>query len=538
MTLSPSKIPSLPRHSLSSRQYRWIPGGILLAVVFLAPLVGLIWQAAVFLDYDGQATWALLNERTARLWVQSVAYGAAVALGGVILAMLAASALWQIPGRAQQRLRWFFLALAPLPSGLHALAWISAAGWLGALANAAGIQQLSYRGWGWLIWVQIMALSPLAVGLALLGLQRMPGELWDAARLVSSPWKAFWRIVIPQSAPYLLAAGGLLFLLSLTDFYLPATFQVNVYAFEIFTEFSASHDPGRAFLISLPLCAVTLPVALVTGSQLQRILAASTPRQNAQPHFLWPAGWELLQKSALFILVLQVGVPVIVLILTAGPPLAFLQSVVAAGRELVITSQISLLTALAGLPLALLATNFLETKGPMASISWVTLAVLMALPASLVGIGLIVIWNHPGWPVYGSLLMPLLALLVRWTPYAVIVLAAQKRRIDPGLLEAEQVFHTGWLKSWLYVRLPLLSPGLLASAFLIIALSMGELGATLLVLPPGMETLAIRLYNYLHYGAAQTVSALSLLTALAGVALGMAMVWCFEILSPARRPRP
>ena len=538
MTFPPSPIPSFLRRNLSPRQLRGIAAGLVLAVVLLAPLGGLTWQTAALLSSDAQAAQGLLNERTARLWVQSIAYGTAVAVGGVLLAVLAASALWQIPGRTQQRLRWFFLVLAPLPSGLHALAWISAAGWIGTLMPPAGIQQLSYRGWGWLIWVQIMALAPLAVGLALLGLQRLPGELWDAARLVSSPWKAFWRIAIPQSAPYLLAAGGLLFLLSLTDFYLPATFQVNVYAFEIFTEFSASNNPGRAFLISLPLCAATLPVALFTGGQLRRILATSTPQQKVQPQFLWPVGWELLQKSALFILLLQVSVPVVVLLLTAGPPLAFLQSVAAAGRELFITSQISLLAALAGLPLALLAADLLETKGPVATGSWIALAFLLALPASLTGIGLIVIWNRPGWPVYGTLLMPLLALLVRWTPYAVIVLVAQKRRIDPGLLEAERVFHTGWLKSWLRVRLPLLSPGLLASAFLMIALSMGELGATLLVLPPGMETLAIRLYNYLHYGAAQTVSALSLLTALAGVALGLAVVWCFEILSPARKPKP
>jgi iron(III) transport system permease protein len=380
-----------------------------------------------------------------------------------------------------------------------------------------------------------MALAPLATGLALLGLQRLPGELWDAARLLSSPWKAFWKVALPHAAPYLLAAGGLLFLLSLTDFSLPATFQVNVYAFEIFTIFSATHDSGHAFLASLPLFAATLPVALLTSAQLRHILVPAPPGPAAQPRFVWPFAWEMLQKVALLVLLLQVCVPLAVLLLTAGPLPEFAASVTSAGRELFNTTQLSLLAALLGLPLALLAAQFLDGKGLSALAGWAGLAFLLALPAPLTGIGLIAVWNHPGWPVYGTLLMPLLALLARWTPYAALVILAQQRRLDPALLDAERVFHTGWFRGWLHVRLPLLAPGLLACAFLVLALSLGELGSTLLVLPPGMETLAIRLFNYLHYGAAQVVSALALLTVLAGAVSGLALAGGFALLTSSRR---
>lgn len=245
----------------------------MLALVLLAPLGVLSYQAVLALSSDPSAARDILNTRAAGLWWQSVADAAAVALGGVILALLAASALWQMPAGYPQSLRWFFLALAPLPTTLHALAWITAAGWIGMLTQRVGMPAIAYRGWGWLVWVQIMALAPLATGLTLLGLQHLPGDLWDEARLLASPWKAFWKVAIPHSAPYLLAAGGLLFLLSLTDFSLPATFQVNVYAFEIFTTFSASNDSGRTFLAALPLCVVTLPAALLTSSRAIRGIA-------------------------------------------------------------------------------------------------------------------------------------------------------------------------------------------------------------------------------------------------------------------------
>jgi iron(III) transport system permease protein len=39
-------------------------------------------------------------------------------------------------------------------------------------------------------------------------------------------------------------------------------------------------------------------------------------------------------------------------------------------------------------------------------------------------------------------------------------------------------------------------------------LSVGELGTTLLVIPPGRETIVIKIYNLMHYGAEQMVAAL------------------------------
>ena len=74
------------------------------------------------------------------------------------------------------------------------------------------------------------------------------------------------------------------------------------------------------------------------------------------------------------------------------------------------------------------------------------------------------------------------------------------------------------------MRLPLLAPGLVAAACMVFALSAGELGATLLVIPPGLETVTIRMYNYLHYGSSGAVAGLGLvMTALMLAAGGMAV---------------
>jgi iron(III) transport system permease protein len=61
------------------------------------------------------------------------------------------------------------------------------------------------------------------------------------------------------------------------------------------------------------------------------------------------------------------------------------------------------------------------------------------------------------------------------------------------------------------IILPLLMPSIIAAAFIVFILSFGELGTTLLIIPPGKETIPIKIYNLMHYGAEQMVAALCLI---------------------------
>jgi len=57
------------------------------------------------------------------------------------------------------------------------------------------------------------------------------------------------------------------------------------------------------------------------------------------------------------------------------------------------------------------------------------------------------------------------------------------------------------------VRLPLLLPSLAAAAGLAVALSMGELGATIMVYPPSWRTLPVTLFTLSDRGDAFLASA-------------------------------
>jgi iron(III) transport system permease protein len=58
----------------------------------------------------------------------------------------------------------------------------------------------------------------------------------------------------------------------------------------------------------------------------------------------------------------------------------------------------------------------------------------------------------------------------------------------------------------------------------VFAVSTGELGATLIVAPPGYSTLTMRIYSYLHYGASESVAGLCFIMILMALALGFLAV--------------
>ena len=74
----------------------------------------------------------------------------------------------------------------------------------------------------------------------------------------------------------------------------------------------------------------------------------------------------------------------------------------------------------------------------------------------------------------------------------------------------------------LRILFPLSAGGCLAASGLVLALCVNELGASVVVCPPGLEPLAIRIFNYLHYGALDTAAGLCLMTAALTVGAGLA----------------
>jgi iron(III) transport system permease protein len=150
-------------------------------------------------------------------------------------------------------------------------------------------------------------------------------------------------------------------------------------------------------------------------------------------------------------------------------------------------------------------------QGPRAGLHYLT-QVPFAVPPILLGIALIGLWNRPatGW-LYDSVAMVVLGYVAHFLPFAICVVHAGLQQFDQRLEEAAWLAIPGRMRITRLIILPLVRGGLAAGFLIVFVLAMGELGVTLLVVPPGVETLPVRIYNLMHYGAEDAVAALSLI---------------------------
>ena len=124
-----------------------------------------------------------------------------------------------------------------------------------------------------------------------------------------------------------------------------------------------------------------------------------------------------------------------------------------------------------------------------------------AVPSVSIGLGLLVAFSQPPFPLNGTRLIVLIAhfMLISAFTYGTVTAGLARLPID-----CEQVAESLGARPFYRLRrvtLPLLTPYLIAAFSLSFALSMGELGATVMIYPPGWVTLPVRIFSLSDRGA-------------------------------------
>ncbi len=495
--------------------------GALGVVVFVAiiygPVLALLPHAA-----DGPGTSSLLSGRQVILLLRSLGLAAAVAGTCTLLGLPAAGVLWQWRVGPLSRARWLTLAFALIPPYVHALVWLQVGGLVSGWLQGLGLPPLTLHGWLASWFVEVMAHLPLSVGLTLLGLHMVDPRLLEAGRMQRPDAPMLRAIAVPLAAPAIAAGAALIFILNLTDYAVPSLLSVNVYAMDVFAEYSATGEVGPTLLLALPLVVIAAFAILACHWLLGN--AASVRTHDRAPGggpLALPAWLSTVRGAALALLIADLFVVFLGLVVATGGLGEMRASVASSHREIGFTLATSLAAGVLCLPLVLLAAAGMSAPGARGWWWRLLVTAPLAVPAPLIGVGLIALLSGVGaQALNGQLWLPAIASLVRFTPFAAFVVLAQVRRVDPALVDAARVLHTRPLRTWGQVILPMLAPGLLAAGAVVFALAAGELGATLIVAPPGWATVTMRVYNLLHYGGMAQVTGLCLMMALAGVLAG------------------
>ena len=141
------------------------------------------------------------------------------------------------------------------------------------------------------------------------------------------------------------------------------------------------------------------------------------------------------------------------------------------------------------------------------------LLVIFAVPSTVLGVGLIGLWNRPGFftEIYTSQVIIVIAYVARFVTVAALILAASVRQIPASFEEAAEVAGGSWPRILAKITLPNMIPGLIAAWLVSFILTVGELGTTVLVSPPGESTLPVRIYTLIANTPSSEVAALALM---------------------------
>lgn len=142
-----------------------------------------------------------------------------------------------------------------------------------------------------------------------------------------------------------------------------------------------------------------------------------------------------------------------------------------------------------------------------------------AVPSVSVGLGLLVAFSRPPVLLNGTVLIVLIAHFVLVSAYTFASVTAGLARLPADLEPVAASLGARPAYVLRRITLPMLAPYLIAAFGLSFALSMGELGATIMVYPPNWVTLPVGIFALTDRGDVFQGAALTML--LAGVTLAL-----------------
>jgi len=506
---------------LSAKAMALGAAGVLFVAICVLPLIYML--VVSFTGIDGGFTFdnygRLLTEaRQRELLMNSALLGAATALVATIVGAPLGLLLARAGLPAKGLLRLALIIPLVLPPYVLGLAWIYVSGSTGIAAQLIGTDLLSDSTYSLAGAVGVLSIGffPLAMLATEAAVRRVDGRLEEAGLLVASPRRVLTKITLPLIAPSVAAAALVIFVLALSEFGVPGLLRVRVFTTEVFTAFAAQYDFGRATALSTPLLFLALLAAV--GLKLTIGDRLLTTRRSMHQGLSFNLGrWRGVALIWMgIVLALSALLPLGVLALEARGAGPIVGAVQASGSAITNSIVLSLCGAVLSVALGLLlGYSRARARTRLGRLADLVFIVLFAAPSTVIGVGLIGLWNRPGplGEVYRSPLIIVIAYLARVVPVAALILAAAVRQVPGSLEEAAEVAGASWPRAFAHIVFPQITAATAAALVVSFIFAFGELGSTVLVAPPGESTLPVRVYTLIANAPSSQVASLALMQA-------------------------
>jgi iron(III) transport system permease protein len=505
----------------------------------------------------GLATLWHLEPRVVRLWLNTACLAAGACLIALPVGAIAALIIDKTDAPNRRAAALVLSAILFVPLYLVAGAWdagFGVQGWHTLSTNPHLAHEPWLRGWRAAIWVHGLSAVPWVVLIVAAGLRAVEAEIEEDAATCAAPVQVLLHVSLPRAASSFVVAGLCIAVVATAEISVTDFFQVRTFAEEVYTQaalgaLEAGSEPilsARGLWLGLLLStALAVGAIAIVGGQLSNYTEA--PHRAA-----WVArlrAWRWPAAAGLWAIVLLVaGVPLGNLIYKAGlrvdvstgnsnanlaepqPPryvrtwsaAKVAERVVAAPAEfrgdLWLSARIGAAAATAALAIAL---PLAWTLRSVCRVPWLRLTVLalcLTVPGPLLGVGLIQVLNRPaGSPLsllawlYDTNFAPWLAQTIRAVPLATLILWPALASVPQAMLDSATTEGCGALNQLFRIALPQRWPAVAAAWLVGLAIAIGELAATVLVIPPQKSSaISVRIFQLLHTGVDDRVAAISL----------------------------
>jgi iron(III) transport system permease protein len=150
---------------------------------------------------------------------------------------------------------------------------------------------------------------------------------------------------------------------------------------------------------------------------------------------------------------------------------------------------------------------------------------VFALPGTVTGIGLILLWNTPVTNIiYSTPLIIIIGYVAKYTAVTSRITVAGLAQIPSSFDDAARNCGAGWFRRMIYINIPLLSRTLAGGWIAGYIFSMRETAITRIVYPAGSDTLPVRIFTLMANGSQELIAALCIIMILS-VLLPAALLW-------------
>lgn len=495
---------------------------LLLVGLGLSPLVAIFAQSLVV---DGRFSLELFHNlfassQTRHLLINSLSLAGLVTL----LSLLTGVPLGILLGKSDLRGRGLLTALFAIPLLIPpyvlGVAWLQLLGrqglisrWLGGGDWQMGSHFLfSLAGCAWVLFTCYM---PIIMLLTIAFIRTVNPRLEEAALLAAKWPRVLSRITVPLILPGILLGMLLTFLLSLGEFGVPLFLRINVFPVETFTQFSAYYDFGAAAAAAVPLALIALGVMAIEGLFLEKKIVHLRigPGQSQGIRIDLGGSRKWITIVIWFFAITIVMMPLLALLRESVSIHAW-QSAITQGQDSLLRS---LAFAAIGASLLLILGFFTGYLIHVHGIkTWRILdtftILLFALPSTVIGIGMIGLWNRPITNfVYASPLILIFGYIIQYWVLPSRITVAALSRIPSSMEEAAQIIGVTWIRRISGIVVPLVKRDLAVAWLVAYIFCLRDTGISMLVYPPGSDPLTVRIFTTMANGEPATIAALCVL---------------------------